>query len=55
MADWQEIVSQYLAAKTNDLWVWFDSLNREEWLIVMAACCAFGFLLVKGLGRRGPC
>lgn len=40
---------------TGDLWVWFDSLTREEWLIVLAACCAVGFLLMKNWLSRGPC
>lgn len=55
MEAWQETASQYVSGKMGDLWVWFDSLNREEWLIVLAACCVVGFILVKGLGRRGPC
>lgn len=55
MSAWQDNATQYLASKSGELWAWFDSLNREEWLIVLAACCAIGFLMVKGLGRRGPC
>ena len=51
----QETASRFAAEKTSDLWVWFDSLSREEWLIVLATCCALGFLFLKSWGRRGPC
>ncbi|TWT99535.1 hypothetical protein Pla108_04780 [Botrimarina colliarenosi] len=55
MQDWQDYITGFFAGKAGDLWVWFDSLSRQEWLIVMAACCAFGFLFLKSGGHRGPC
>ena len=37
-------------------WVWFSTLSREEWLIVLAVTCAVGFLLVKSnFGIRNQC
>lgn len=55
MQDWQENASYFAAEKSRHLWIWFDSLSREEWLIVLAACCAAGFMMLKSWGRRGPC
>lgn len=55
MFDWQHYATKFIGDKVDDLWVWFDSLSREEWLIVLAACCAVGFLFLKSWGHRGPC
>jgi hypothetical protein len=32
-------------------WAWFNALNREEWLVVLAVVCACGFVCM--LGFRG--
>jgi hypothetical protein len=32
-------------------WAWFNNLNREEWLVVLAVVCASGFVCM--LGFRG--
>ncbi len=29
-------------------WHWFDTLNREEWLVVLAVVCAAGFASLMG-------
>lgn len=55
MQEWQEYAGQVFAEQSRHLWVWFDSLNREEWLLVLGVCCAVGFLMMKGWGKRGPC
>ena len=55
MLEWQDYATTFARERLRDTWVWFDSLTREEWLIVMAACCAVGFLFLKGRGQRGPC
>ena len=34
-----------------ETWGWFNSLNREEWLVVLTVVCACGF--VSMLGFRG--
>ncbi|TWT48381.1 hypothetical protein [Botrimarina hoheduenensis] len=34
------------------VWKWFDSLNRDEWLVVLAVFCAVGFLIIRGLGGK---
>ncbi|MEM6799223.1 MAG: hypothetical protein AAF589_06885 [Planctomycetota bacterium] len=33
-------------------WRWFSALNREEWMVVLAVCCALGFLCMRGYGSR---
>lgn len=55
LREWQDYAFTFVGERAQDLWVWFDTLSREEWLLVMAACCAVGFLFLKGWGQRGPC
>lgn len=55
MQEWQDYASSLFSEKIGDLWVWFDALNREEWLLVMGVCCAAGFLFLKSRGQSGPC
>jgi hypothetical protein len=35
-------------AAPDDTWNWFNSLNREEWLVVLIITCASGFLALLG-------
>jgi hypothetical protein len=53
--EWQNVAFAFVHERLRDTWAWFDALSREEWLIVMAVCCAIGFLFLKGWGQRGPC
>jgi hypothetical protein len=32
----------------DDAWHWFNTLNREEWLVVLFVTCACGFLGMLG-------
>ena len=32
----------------DDTWLWFNSLNREEWLVVLVITCSCGFLAMLG-------
>jgi hypothetical protein len=32
-----------------ETWQWFNSLNREEWLVVLMVTCACGFAAMLGL------
>lgn len=47
---------QYLMERLNDasgdLWNWFNSLSRDEWMIVLAVVTALGFLCMRGFGSR---
>jgi hypothetical protein len=33
-------------------WAWFNGLNREEWLVVLAITCACGFVSLLGFRRN---
>ncbi|MEO0530099.1 MAG: hypothetical protein AAF266_05915 [Planctomycetota bacterium] len=55
MDEWQEYATKLTRDAIDNAWVWFDSLSREEWLVVLAACCACGFFFLKSWGKRGPC
>ena len=35
-----------------ETWQWFNSLNREEWLVVLAIVCASGFVSLLGFQAR---
>lgn len=39
--------------RTNDLpghtWQWFNSLNREEWIVTLTVACVLGFLCLTGM------
>ena len=35
-----------------ETWQWFDGLNREEWLVVLAIACAFGFVSLMAFNTR---
>ncbi|MFO0790572.1 MAG: hypothetical protein U0805_14040 [Pirellulales bacterium] len=36
------------AAAPGQTWEWFDSLNREEWLVTLVVVCAMGFVSLLG-------
>jgi hypothetical protein len=35
-----------------DAWDWFNRLNREEWVVVLAVVSVLGFLCMLGYGSR---
>lgn len=55
MQAWKEYALHLVNQAVDGAWLWFDSLNRQEWLIVLFVCCLCGFLFMKSWGRRGPC
>ncbi|MCC7475826.1 MAG: hypothetical protein IT425_10545 [Pirellulales bacterium] len=42
----------YLLQSPTRTWDWFNSLNREEWLVVLIVICAAGFVSLFGLQTR---
>lgn len=40
------------AAAPSLTWDWFNSLNREEWLVVLIVICATGFVSLLGFQSR---
>jgi hypothetical protein len=47
-----KFVSTTLNGFLDDSWRWFNNLNREEWLIVLAVFAITGFLCLRGFGSR---
>ena len=45
--DW---LNEWAVTLTGETWRWFAGLTREEWLIVLAAVTAIGFLCMRGYG-----
>lgn len=47
---------QFLIERINDApgdaWAWFNSLTRDEWMIVLAITAALGFSCMFGFGNR---
>ena len=37
----------------NDSWNWFNSLNYQEWFLLLGIVAALGFLCMRGYGSRG--
>jgi hypothetical protein len=33
-------------------WQWFNGLNREEWMVVLAVTCVAGFVALLGFQMR---
>ena len=34
------------------VWQWFNSLTREEWVVVLGVVCVMGFFCMLGYGSR---
>jgi len=52
MADFfQRFVNQSFQIR-GDVWDWFNRLNREEWVVVLAVVSVLGFLCMLGYGSR---
>ena len=45
-------LSDLASSVKGDVWMWFMSLNREEWLVVLAVVCACGFMALLGYRSR---
>lgn len=47
---------QYVFEKLNtasaETWNWFNTLTRDEWMIVLVLVTALGFLCMRGYGSR---
>jgi len=37
----------------NETWNWFNCLNRQEWIAVLAIVAGLGFLCMRGFSGRG--
>lgn len=34
------------------VWHWFNTLNREEWLVTLTVVCVLGFLCLTGMRSK---
>jgi hypothetical protein len=44
--------SEFCSGKAGDTWNWFNGLNREEWMVVLAIVAAAGFACMFGMHAR---
>ena len=45
-------IAEWYEAIAGNSWAWFNSLTREEWMIVLAVGATLGFLCMRGFGSR---
>jgi hypothetical protein len=48
MSDYLAMAWERVMSLPGDIWLWFGSLNREEWLVTLAVVCACGFFSLLG-------
>ena len=51
---WSFLESLYYRASDapGATWNWFNTLNREQWLVVLVVACACGFVSLLGFNAR---
>ena len=47
-----ENIRSRAAEVPSQTWHWFNSLNREEWFVVLVVVCAFGFVCMLGFNSK---
>ncbi len=47
-----EQLGGFFAYLLSGSWAWFNSLSREEWVVVLGVACVCGFLCLRGFGSR---
>ena len=47
-----DFCSTFCGNKLDDAWNWFNNLNREEWMVVLALVAVAGFLCMLGMQTR---
>jgi len=52
MWDFIDLITGYVTYFATDLWKWFFILNWQEWIVLLAATSALGFLCMRGYGSR---
>lgn len=52
MWEFLEQLADYVVSFFNHLWNWLFLLNRQEWILLLAAVSACGFLCMRGYGSR---
>ncbi|MDX1964999.1 MAG: hypothetical protein SFX18_17770 [Pirellulales bacterium] len=44
--------TDYTHDRYRDLWIWINSLNRQEWLMMGIATLVLGAIMLRGFGSR---
>ena len=50
--DFIEPIEDVLQSVFRETWNWFNSLNQEEWIALLAVVAALGFLCMRGFSNR---
>lgn len=37
----------------NETWIWFNRLNQQEWIALLAVVAGLGFMCMRGFSGRG--
>lgn len=37
----------------HEAWVWFNQLDKQEWMVLLALVAGLGFLCMRGFSGRG--
>lgn len=45
-----DTLSQWFQATLNASWSWFNRLNHQEWLVLLALTAVSGLLCMRGFG-----
>lgn len=46
-------MSDWFGTSVIETWNWFNSLNSQEWFLLLGIVATLGFLCMRGFGSRG--
>jgi hypothetical protein len=52
MSSFFQSISSRASDASGQVWHWFSSLSREEWMVALIVVCACGFVLLLGFQSR---
>lgn len=47
-----ESIGVWIRLSVEDGWHWIQSLNTQEWFLLLGICAAAGFCCMRGIGAR---
>ena len=47
-----ESIGDWIRLSFEDGWHWVQSLNTQEWFLLLGICAAAGFCCMRGMGSR---
>lgn len=48
-----ERASDFGNSLLHETWVWFNTLNKHEWIALLAVVACLGFMCMRGMKGRG--